>query len=192
MQKFSKNIDECTVWQFKNVQMKKDLRYLLLDVDYSNLPETDEGELVEAWEQIQEQWSDIIGGERSGLSLLKHKRLVSMKQMLSYHQQLYNAIAIFPLPELINLFNQDGFKVDLGNFAESMKVAKSKLEKKKAQIETQEPKTEVKGVDFDAIIVGLERAQGYGFNEKEMSVRKLANIYKLVKEDGKRRENKKR
>lgn len=190
-QRYSNNIDTCTVWQFKMVQNKKDLRYLLIDIDYLELPEADTAVLSDAWEEIQKGWSDILGGGRADLALLKQKRIFAMKQIFGYHAKLYESLQILPLPELVKQFNGEGYKVDIRDFENTMKLAYGKLMKKKAQIEMLEPKIEEEEVDFDSVIVALEKAQGYGFNEKEMTVRKLANIYKQLKEDGKRKNKKK-
>ena len=188
LNKFSTDADNCSLWQFKKVQDTNNVKYLYILTDYSELPESEEG-LTDAWFNIYSEWSNIIGGSRADLTILKHRRSIAMKQMFNVHTIMLNAIETLPIQELIDLFNEEGYRVSLDDYENSIKAARSKLNKKKAQIELDE-KNEDKGKkeDFDSLISLVERFQGYGFNQKEMSVKLFAHIYKNYKEDGKRRE----
>ena len=192
--KVSDSIDECTVYQFKMVHNKKDLRYLIKLRDYENLPDVDEKQLFEPWEKILNEWSEVVGGNRAGLALLKERRLYAMKQMLDVELIVLKAVANLPVPEMVQEANDLGYKIDPANIHESIQRAYGKAMKKKAKIEIEEKNQAKEESDegIDGIIVSLERHQGYGFNQKEMTVRHLASIYKQVKADGKRRENKKK
>jgi hypothetical protein len=155
--------------------------------DYEVLPVID---LTEQWYNIYEQWSEIIGGHRADLSVLGQKRKLAMRHLWNVHASLLRAVAILPVPEMIELCRKEGYKIDIKNLAESLKVANGKLQRKKAQIELDDLNdNKEEKVDFDNLIVELEKFQGYGFDEKQMMVRKFANIYKKYKaqSDGRRK-----
>ena len=168
------------------VQNTGDTRYLL------EVFEDIEIDLTEHWYNIYQEWSKIIGGSRSDLSLLKIKRMLALKHKFDYQSSLFRMVQTLPIPELVEMFNEEGFKIDLDNYQESIAIANGKLQKRKAQIELEEQnETKEEAGDFDNVIAILSKFQGYRFEEKEMTVRMFANIYKNYKEDGKRRENNK-
>ncbi len=175
------------------VQNKGDVRYLLRLENYDELPGGEYEWLLDKWYDIYKEYSDIVGSKRADMALLREKRMAAMKHMYNYHTILLNTVRNFPIPEMVDMVNKEGFKIDLKDFDTTWKAARSKLMKKKAQIELDEKNTEKEdtGNDFDSLIVAMEKHQGYGFDQKEMTVRHFANIYKLFK-DGQRRENKKR
>ncbi len=174
------------------VQNKGDVRYLLRLKDYDTLPEVEQEELLDVWYDIYKEYSDIAGSKKADMALLKEKRLAAMRHMYNYHTILLNAVANLPIPEMVELVNEEGFKIDLKDFDRTWKAARSKLLKKKAQIELEENNNteDDQGADFDSLIVAMEKEQGYGFNQKEMTVRHFANIYKNYK-DGQRKNKKK-
>lgn len=114
-----------------------------------------------------------------------------MKIQFIRQSSLLDCIQTLPVQELIDLFNEEGFKVDKNNLSQSVKVANGKLMRQKAQIDIEEKDNiQEETGDFDSVIVAVEKYQGYGFNEKEMTVRKFANIFKQYK-NGKGQDNKK-
>ena len=188
--KVSLNIDQCNVYQFKMVHISKDLRYLYKLKDYEELPEATE-ELQQAWTDIYNEWSKIVGGNKADLAFLKQKQQFARKYNFDYEITLYRMLGKLPIPELVEQFNELGYNVQIKDYEASMKGAYGKLMKKKAQIEMQEKKPIEGSIDFDSLITTLEKEQGYGFDEYKMTVRKLATIYKQVK-DGEGRKDKKK
>jgi hypothetical protein len=175
------------------VHLTNDLRYLLRGVDYEKLPEIDQNELVDSWMNIQNEWSEVTGNNQADLSLLRKKLMAQLKHAFDYQIILYNAVLEVPMPELVELFNSCGFKVDLNNYEESMQRAYGKLMKKKAQIELEEGNedNDKEPIDFEELIVLLESVHTFTENERTMTVRKFAKIYKKVIQDARRKDNKK-
>jgi hypothetical protein len=169
------------------VQNTGDVRYLLYLDSYEELPDIN---LLDQWHGIYEEWSDIIGGNRSGLNIIKIKMLIAAKHKFNYQMTLLNTVKTLPVPELTDLLKGEGYKINPDNLKESFHVIYGKLMRQKAQIEIDE-KEEIKeeSGDFEAVIVAVEKFQGYHFDEDKMTVRRFANIYKNYKDDGTRRQN---
>ena len=187
--KYSSDIDNCNLWQFKQDQKTGETRYLYKLKKYDELPEK---ELLDQWYDIYEQWSEVIGGNINDLSVIRNRRMIALKHLWNVHASLLRAVATLPVPEMIEIANEEGFNIDINNLEETLKFANGRLQRRKAQIEIEEgPEEKQEKADFDGLIIELEKFQGYEFNEKKMTVRKFANIYKKYKEHGKRQNKKK-
>lgn len=184
--RFSDSVDNCNVYQFKMVHNTKDVRYLYILDSYEALPDSSEG-LHDAWSSIYNKWGELTNSGKTNFSFLKQKRQVARKYDYNYQMTIYKMVQQFPYPELIDLFNSLGFKVDLKNYEQTMKMAYGKMQRDRANIELSEPKQH-DGIDFDELLTMLEKEQGYGFDERTMTVRKLATIYKQV--NGRRKDQK--
>ncbi|MCK5607624.1 hypothetical protein KAR91_37415, partial [Candidatus Pacearchaeota archaeon] len=77
--KYSENSSQATLWQFKTVIETGELRYLLILDNYDELPEFDMEVLTIVWQEINEEFSDISGGNRAALWMVKTKRLMGMQ-----------------------------------------------------------------------------------------------------------------
>ena len=51
-----------------------DVRYLIIQDSYDDFPEVDTAELELAWYNIDREYSEIVGGNRADLWLLKQKQ----------------------------------------------------------------------------------------------------------------------
>lgn len=182
--RYSDSTSRASLWQFKTVIETGDLRYLLILDDYDQLPDFDLDLLTVAWQNIYQEFSDIAGGQRANLWLLKVKRLTALQLKLQYHSSFLRVVQAFPHPELIELINDEGYNIDPERLEESFRSAYSKLMKLKGQISmmvNEQKKDEAKN-DMDGLITALEKFQGYQFDEHKMTVKKFVNIYKKYKD----------
>ena len=76
--------------------------------------------------------------------------------------------------------------IEVDDFQKTFEKAYTRLMRMKNQInifqKEQEKDENAKDPSLDELIVTLEKFQGYQFNEKKMSVKKFANIYKKYKD----------
>ncbi len=183
--KYSQNTTQTSLWQFKTVIESGDLRYLLKLKNYDELPEFDIGELTYAWHNIYQEFSDIAGGSRADLWMVKVKRLTTMQMDYSRHETILKFIEKYPFPDIIEEATKEGYAIDINNFAKTFEKAYTRLMRLKNQIsierKNQEPE-EKEEAGLDDLIVTLEKFQGYQFDEEKMNVRKFANIYKRFKD----------
>ncbi len=187
MQKVAKTANEVTLWQFKMVINNDDVRYLLILDSYNELPDVDVAELELAWYNIYREYSEIVGGNRADLWLLKQKQFISMKLEYEIGACLLRVIKEIPHPELLEMAEKFGFFIKIDDLEKTFIKARAKLVRLKNKIVTTEKemsKTEDEKANLDPLIVMLEKHQGYQFNEHEMTVNKFANIYRSFKIKG--------
>ena len=185
--KFSENISQATLWQFKNVVESGDVRYLLRISDYDELPDIDTQELSDAWYNIYSEFSEIVGGNRADLWLVKQKKLIMMKLNYEIGTTVLRAVQICPVEETIEAAKEFGYFIDLDNLKPTFEKAYTKLKRLENQIsiienQSKQDEKETENEDFDGLITTLEKHQGYQFDEHTMMVRKFANIYKNFKD----------
>jgi hypothetical protein len=181
--KYSGNSAQATLWQFKKVVETDDLRYLLELKDYDELPEVDTTALTVAWHTIYEDFSESAGGNRSELWLTKQKTIIDLKFRHDIDAAIIRVVAKHPVEGMIDLAEEMGYPMDKENIQGSIDKAVSRVKKMKKQIQREEKEQpEEERPDFDALVTSLERFQGYQFDEKAMTVRKFANIYKAQKD----------
>jgi len=189
---YTKNSSQTNLWQFKTVIETGELRYLLRLENYDSLPDFDLSLLASAWAEIYKEFSEAVGGNRADLWLLKVKRLTTMQIQFNLHTVLLRAVENLQHPELVQICNDNGYAITLDDFDKTFEKAYTQLMKKKAHISIFEKEAaadkDEQTPDLDDLIVTLEKFQGYQFNEKEMSVKKFANIYKKYQSDGEARQ----
>ena len=184
--KFTENISLVSLWQFKKVVENGNVKFLLKLSNYDELPDCDTDELSDAWYQIYAEFSEIVGGNRADLWLVKHKRLVLMKLNHEIGCTILRAVQICPVKETVQAAAEFGYNIDLGDLKKTFEKAYTKLMRLKNKIsvidnESKQEKEETEKEDFDGLITTLEKFQGYQFDEHKMTVRKFANIYKNFK-----------
>ena len=183
--KFSENINQANLWQFKNVIANAEVRYLLKLDNYDELPDCDTEEISNAWYKIYAEFSEIVGGNQADLWLVKRKRLVLMKLNYEMGVTILRAVQLCPVKETIEAANELGYAIDPNDLKQSFEKAYTKLMRlqNKIDIIEKESKQEDEGTqDLEGLIATLEKHQGYQFDEFNMSVRKFANIYKNYKD----------
>jgi len=188
--RFSKNISQATLWQFKKVVETGNVKFLLKRNDltaYDDLPECDTQELSDAWYNIYSEFSEIVGGNRADLWLIKQKRLIMMKLNFEIGSTILRAVQMCPVEETLESAKVHGYFIDPDNLKPTFEKAYTKLMRLKTKIsvienESKQDEQETKKEDFDGLITTLEKFQGYQFNEHTMTVRKFANIYKNFKD----------
>ena len=188
MEKTIKYVDsasKATLWQFKQVIDTGDVRYLLLLDSYEDFPECDIDKLTIAWYNIYDEWSTIVGGNRSDIFLIKQKQITLLTLQYEQGQIAMRMLKLFPVKELIDEVNAFGYEIDPDNFDKTYEKAKTQLTKLKHKISLikTESKVDEEPQDFDSMIVSLEKFQGYAFDDG-MKVKKFANIYKKYKDAG--------
>lgn len=183
--RFSENTSQASLWQFKMVIETGDVRYLLILNDYEQLPDIEIDQLSSAWHVIYQEFSDIAGGSRADLWLVKVKRMTVMQLDLQRQSSLLRMIELMPIPELIEEARKEGFFIDLKDFKKTFEKAYTKLMRLKNRIDI-DLKAKEKDVEedqsLDGLIADLEKFQGYQFDEQKMTVKKFANIYKNYKD----------
>lgn len=187
---FTDDITQVSLWQYKRVIETGDVRYLLILNDYKQLPEYDVQELTSVWLSIYDEFSEIIGGNRSELHLMRHKQLAMNRHRYMVESHILSMIQRFPEDELIDLAKDFGYHISLDNFKPTFEKAYTRLMRLKSKIKKDEQQMAQRTdrPDIDGLITTLERFQGYQFNEKEMTLQKFANIYKAFTNDGKDRQ----
>lgn len=191
--RYSENSSQATLWQFKKVIETGELRYLLILKDYEELPEFDIQVLNTVWQEIYQEFSDISGGNRADLWLLKVKRLTKMQldyqrhvSILGLMEQCVKINVLFPLPDLIELAKDEGYMIVLDDFDKTFEKAYTRLMRMKNQMsifkKEQEVEENANEPSLDELIVKLSKFQGYQFEEQKMSVKQFANIYKNYKD----------
>jgi len=183
--RYSENTSQATLWQFKTVIETGDLRYLLILDDYETLPEFDLELLNVAWMEIYQEFSDISGGNRADLWLVKVKRLTSMQLNYQRHASLLRVIKMFPDEEFLAEAAADGDMISLDDFDKTFEKAYTRLMRMKNQIgafQREQEKEDTEESSLEGTIAMLEKFQGYQFDEYKMSVKKFANIYKAYRD----------
>ena len=185
--KYSENINRANLWQFKNVIANAEVRYLLVLDDYDELPECDTEELSNAWYKIYADFSEIVGGNRADLWLVKQRRIVSMKLNYQLGAAILRAVQVCPVEETIKAASEFGYEIDLNKLKPTFEKAYTKLMRLKNQIsvienDSKQDSEAENNDDLEGLIATLEKHQGYQFDEMKMSVRKFANIYKNYKD----------
>ena len=184
---YTENASRVNLWQFKQVIETGDVRYLLVLDDYEELPDIDDTtELVTTWFNIYSGFSDVTGGGRSDLWLAKHKNIIYMEHQYNSEARLLNMLDKLRHPDMIEAIKDLGYFIDLKDYDRTFAKARTKLVRIKNQLKSEEEnrkkeKEEEGTTDFDALITTLEKHQGYQFIEREMSVKRFANIYKQYK-----------
>jgi hypothetical protein len=188
---YSENTTQTNLWQFKTVIETGDVRYLLKLDDYSELPEYDIALLVDVWNTIYQEYSEIAGGNRADLYLLKVKTLSGMQLDYQRHVSLfrmvkyYHSLDYYNIDKLIGLANEEGFAIKYEDFDKTYEKAYTKLMRRKAAIGIKKKDFEQddknKDQSIEPLIADLAKFQGYQFDETKMSVKQFANIYKKYK-----------
>ena len=181
----AKTANKVTLWQFKMVINNDDVRYLIILDSYEELPDVDVAELELAWYNIYREYSEIVGGNRADLWLLKQKQFISMKLEYEVGACILRVIKEMPHPELLEMAEKFGYFIKIDDLEKTFIKARAKLVKLKNRITTTEKemsKTEDEKANLDPLIVMLEKHQGYQFNEQTMTVNKFANIYRSFKQ----------
>ena len=184
--RFSENINQANLWQFKKVVETGNVKFLLILDDYDEFPACDVDELSKAWYNIYTGFSEIVGGNRADLWLVKRKRLVSLKLNYDLGTIILRTLQQYPCQETIDAAKEFGYEVDPENFNQTFEKAYTRLMRMNHQIKTIENDSkqeadETEREDLDGLIAALEKFQGYQFDEQKMSVKKFANIYKNFK-----------
>ncbi len=164
-----------------------DVRYLIIQDSYDDFPEVDTAELELAWYNIYREYSEIVGGNRADLWLLKQKQFISMKFEYETGACILRVIKEMPHPELLEMAEKFGYFIKMDDLEKTFIKARAKLVKLKNRITTTEKemsKTEEKKANLDPLIVMLEKHQGYQFDEHTMTVNKFAHIYHSFKQNG--------
>lgn len=186
---YSENSSQASLWQFKTVIETGDVRYLLILDNYDEFPECEIDLLVDVWNKIYKEFSDIAGGNRADLYLVKVIRLSTMQLHLHMHSIILNMVKVLPLPEIIEEAKKEGYIIDVANFEKTLEKAYTRLMRLKREIDINEKQKardeeEKEDQSLEPLIADLEKFQGYQFDEYKMSVKKFASIYKKYK-DGK-------
>ncbi len=185
--RYSENSAQATLWQFKMViDNDTDVRYLLILDDYESFPECNMDLLGKAWYKIYSEFSEIVGGNRADLWLVKQIRLMAMKHQHNTDASILRVVQQFPHPEVIAMAKESGYVIDLKDFNKTFEKAYTQLKRMENTIKSLDKEQEEEPVkqDFDKLITTLEKFQGYGFDEHKMKVKKFANIYKKYKDAG--------
>ena len=184
MLKVAESISKVTLWQFKMVINSNDVRYLLILDSYDELPEYDMDVLNDLWITIYAEFSEVVGGNRADLWLLKQKQLMFQKMKYEMDASLLRVIQVLPHPELLEQAKDFGYVIDLSDFENTFGKARGKLVRLehliKRTVKEMDEKQE-KQQDLDDLIITLEKHQGYQFDENKMTVKKFASIYKSFK-----------
>lgn len=164
-----------------------DIRYLLILDDYSEWPDCDVDLLADIWNQIYKEFSDIAGGNRADLYIVKVIRLTIMQLDFQRHSTILNLVKQFPFPDCIEVANEEGYKIDINDFKVTFEKAYTRLMRLKNRIDIevkQKERDEKEETDnsLEPLIADLEKFQGYQFDEHKMNVKKFASIYKRYKD----------
>ena len=140
--------------------------------------------LTIVWQDINQEFSNISGGNRAELWMVKTKRLQGMQLDYQRHAGIIRLIKIFPHVDLIKLANEEGYAISLDDFHKTFEKAYTRLMRMKNQIGIfqKDSEPEESNQSLDETIVMLEKFQGYQFDEHKMSVKKFANILKKYKD----------
>ena len=165
-----------------------DYNYLVYEGDPNDVDLID---LADAWFTIYGEFSKIIKDTSLELMFSELKRLEAKKLRIHLHKWLVNFLSKYPEEEIIKELESEGYKINTDTqekYYESLQRVVSQIKKAELQVRLAEKDQNKKqDQNFDILITELEKFQGYGFNEKEMTVKKFASIYKRYKDDGIRR-----
>ncbi len=186
---YSENSSQASLWQFKTVIETGDVRYLLILDNYDEFPECEIDVLSDVWNKIYKEFSDIAGGNRADLYLVKVIRLTTMQLDLHRHSIILDMVKVLPLPDVLEEAAKEGYIIDVANFEKTFEKAYTRLMKLKREIDInakqkERDEEEKEDQSLEPLIADLEKFQGYQFDEYKMSVKKFASIYKKYK-DGK-------
>jgi len=154
------------------------VKFLLKLKNYDELPECDTQALSDAWYNVYSEFSEIVGGNRANLWMIKQKRLIMMKLNFEIGSTILRAVQVYPVEETLEAARVHGYFIDPDNLKPTFEKAYTKLMRLKTKISVIENESK----QDEKLITTLEKFQGYQFNEHTMMVRKFANIYKNFKD----------
>ena len=176
---YYKSSSLCPLWNFNQVLSLGNLKALTISGNPSD------EELQEAWESIYSEFSEIIKDKSADLYFLSIKHKAAKKHKIAYLSVLLQYYVNNP-DEAEKLLIDEGFRVT-DNIADTYRMAFGKVKRMNDDILHEEKSEEKReAVDFDSIISELEKYQGYQFDQKSMTVKHFANIYKRFKENGRK------
>jgi len=142
-------------------------------------------ELIDAWETIYSEFAQIVKDKSADLYFLNIKQTASTKHRIAYLSVLLQYY-INNSTEAGQLLQDEGFKV-LPDDETTYRMAYGKIKRMHDDLRTKEANEDKRdAVDFDNVISELEKFQGYQFDQKTMTVKHFANIYKRFKENGRK------
>ncbi len=185
--RYSENSSQASLWQFKTVIETGDVRYLLILDSYEEFPEIELDKLALAWTEIYQEFSDIAGGNRADLYLVKVKMLTGMQLDFNRQAMLLNMIKKYPRQDLVDEAKAEGYSIRLDDFDKTFEKAYTRLMRLKNQISIYQKEKEINDQEkedqsLEPLIADLEKFQGYQFDEHKMNVKKFASIYKKYKD----------
>ena len=101
-----------------------EVRYLLILDDYDELPEYDMNVLNDLWITIYAEFSEVVGGNRAELWLLKQKQLMFQKMKYEMDASLLRVIQELPHPELLEQAKEFGYVIELDDFQGTFEKAR--------------------------------------------------------------------
>lgn len=168
--------DRCPLENFRLIVNTGNIKNLIIQ---GNPPEN---EIEEAWNNIYSEFSEITRDKSADLAFLDIKQTATKRHKIAYQSVLLQIYAMNPSEEFRELLETEGFKVT-PDADTTYRMAFGKLKRMQNDLDFREKQKEpTQKTDFDLVIADVERFQGYGFNQKEMTVRHFANIYKRFKD----------
>lgn len=185
--RYSENSSQVSLWQFKTVIETGDVRYLLILDSYEEFPEFELDKLTLAWTEIYQEFSDIAGGNRADLYLVKVKMLTEMQLDFNRQSVILDMVQKYPIPYMIDEAKKEGYSIDINDFDKTFEKAYTRLMRLKNQISIYQKEREINGQEkedqsLEPLIADLAKFQGYQFDEHKMNVKQFANIYKKYKD----------
>jgi hypothetical protein len=176
------SIEEATLYSFRKVIETGDYNYLVYE---GKANQEHEEILTEAWFNIYDEFSRVIGDSSFQLSFSEDKRIIQKEHKIALLSLVYDFLNRWPEPKLAEIIKNYGFRFDFSTeekYKASLQRLYSEIEKMKLQLKKPQQEEQTKDNNLDLLITELEKFQGYGFDERAMTVKKFASIYKRFKD----------
>ena len=161
--------------------------------------------LVDAWEQIFDQYLQISNSQQYALLLRRLKDIAIMRNKTVLALQLVQVLELKYNEKIVQTLRLLGYRQkfdvsSLESYAKDIQRAKKQVKSDLLNLEEMEEKAknrskgEVKEADFDQILTELSRFQGYRLDKNKVTVSEyihILNNYRAVntKRDGKQRKD---
>lgn len=185
--KYYDSIDRVTLFSFRKTIETGDFRYMLILNNYDTLPEYSDIEALSvSFFSVYTEYTKAIGDSSGDLEFIEMRRLEVKRDQIFILQSLYDFLCVSPEPEIAELITKQGYTFDLTNqvtYEQSLKRLRGEIEKKKAHYDMTMNKRpdQPEAPNMDSLITEMEKFQGYGFDERSMTLKKFASIVSRYK-----------
>lgn len=183
--KYYKSIETLPIFNYFKCT-EGDFRYMYIG-DVEDAP-SNNVDIANAWNEIQEQWSESLDGAKAKEMRMKYYRIIKLKRELLFLEGCIVLLAIKDDEEIITELKKKRYNYDKNNKIVSLQVLngeyfnlKSKIEEKKSELIGRD-----EGIDKYELIASIERFRGLQIDLHKTSTALFIAYLKEAKKESER------